>query len=872
MAFFARRRPRVWRASGLRRKILCGGLAILWAAGVAAGQTASQPGPSPTPPPARPAAPSAAGEPAPVATPGPPPSAPATPAAEKLVAASDRIVGVRVVGFQTVSPDTIAHYLGVKVGDPYDPEKIRSNFQALWDVGLLENVSIEAERGSAGVTLIVTIEERPTIKDVEFTGNKKVSTTQIKDKLKEVKAEIKNGAPLSLKDVAKTRSAIADLYGENGYRSATVEYRIDDLSKTDKKVVFLIDEGDKVKIASIHFQGNHVYSEMRLRQAMKKTKVNTWFRLLSETSTTYSQANYDADVENLKAVYHAKGYKDVVVKDPILEVFVKNPAAPAKKQKKRIRITIPILEGDQFFVNQIQIVKVNQTGQPAEGDEGLVIPRERLLREFADLPPGAVLNRDYLIEALSRIESQYKSRGYIYWFADPTYRDVGNHRVDVDLKLYEGDKFFLGRLEVQGNTTTRDKVIRREFALDEGDIMNMEAVKKSLQKLQQLGYFKIAEEPDFRVRPEDKKVDLTLKGTETSKNEVQFGAGYSALDGFFGQFSFQTRNFLGRGEVLGASAQVGKISDYYDISYTVPWFMDRNQTVGASLFKRNVTYLNIDERRTGGTAFYGKGLGLFDSWSVLYQYEDVKSNFPVRGAAVPPGQPAPPDKFTQVLGQTSSFTPGYRFDSRNDPFDPNAGHRFYLTTQIAGSYLGGTTNFLKPLIGGSIYIPVRFPRHSYVALNGEAGYVRPYSGQGVPIYERFQLGGEQSLRGYRAGSVIPLDKHQQIFTDEDGRILGGNKYFVVNAEYVFATVGPAKLLAFGDAGNSFHESQNISLAGIRTSVGVELRIFLPIFQAPLRFIYSFNLAPKTPIDQFGFPIDSLKDKRRGFDFSIGRTF
>ena len=150
--------------------------------------------------------------------------------------------------------------------------------------------------------------------------------------------------------------------------------------------------------------------------------------------------------------------------------------------------------------------------------------------------------------------------------------------------------------------------------------------------------------------------------------------------------------------------------------------------------------------------------------------------------------------------------------------------------------------------------------------------MRPYSGQGVPIYERFQLGGEQSLRGYRAGSVIPLDKHQQIFTDEDGRILGGNKYFVVNAEYVFATVGPAKLLAFGDAGNSFHESQNISLAGIRTSVGVELRIFLPIFQAPLRFIYSFNLAPKTPIDQFGFPIDSLKDKRRGFDFSIGRTF
>ncbi|MEO8432172.1 MAG: outer membrane protein assembly factor BamA [Acidobacteriota bacterium] len=855
----------------MRRTILCG-LAAVFVAALAAGQT---PAASPTPPPA---APSSAVPPAPappVRTPSPsstpapavrvaPPAAPTEP--------SEKIVGIRVLGYQTVAPDTIAHYLGIRVGDPYDPEKIRSNFQALWDVGLLENVSIEAERGTDGVTLVVTIEERPTIKDVEFSGNKKVSTTQIRDKLREAKVEVKVGGPLSLRDIARARSAVSDIYAENGYRGATVEYRIDDVSKTEKKVVFVIDEGDKIKIASIKFEGNTVYSDMRLRAAMKKTKVNTWFRLLSEASTTYSPASYEADVENLKAVYHAKGYKDVVVKDPVLDIYVKNPKAKVKKQKRRVRITIPIVEGDQFFVNEFHIVKVNGNGQPEEAEEALVIPRDRLLKEFRELPPGAVLNRDYLIEALSRVESMYKSKGYIYWFGDPAYREVGNHRVDIDLRLFEGDKWYLGRLEIQGNTNTRDKVVRREFALDEGDIMNMEAVKKSLQKLQQLGYFRIGEEPDFSVRPQDKKVDLTLKGTETSRNEVQFGAGYSALDGFFGQFSFQTRNFLGRGEVLGASAQVGKISNYYDLSYTVPWFLDRNQTIGASVFKRDITYINIDERRTGGTAFYGKGLGLFDSWSVLYQYEDVKSNFPVGGAPVPPGQPTPPTKFTSVFGKTSSFTPGYRFDSRNDPFDPNAGHRLYLTTQVAGSFLGGNTDFIKPLAGGSIYIPVRFPRHSYLAINGEAGYVHPYSSQGVPIYERFQLGGEQSLRGFKAGSIIPLDKDQRVFTDQDGHILGGNKYFVLNAEYVFANIGPAKLLAFGDIGNTFHESQNFSLTGVRSSVGIEMRIFLPIFQAPLRFIYSFNLSPKSPIDQFGFPINAYKDRKRGFDFSIGRTF
>lgn len=815
---------------------------------------------------------------APVPSPTPAPGATApgspapTPAAELPPAApSERIVGIRVVGYQTVSPDTIAHYLGVKVGDPYDPEKIRTNFQALWDVGLLENVSVEAERDPAGVTLLVTIEERPTISAIEYSGNKKMSTSDIKDKLKEEKIEINQGGPLSLREVAKTRSAIADLYVEKGFRSATVDYRIEDVSKSEKKVVFVIDEGEKVKIASIGFEGNSVASDRRLRMAMKKTKVNTWWRITSD-KTTYNQANYDEDVENIKALYQSKGYKDVVVKDPKIEIFVKNPKAKPKRIKRRAHIVIPIVEGEQFFTGDIRVVRVNQQGEPADPPTPTVVPADQLLREFYELKPGTVLNRDRLIEALQRIEARYKTRGYIYWYADPAYKEVGDHRVDVDVKIYEGDKFYLGRLEVKGNTTTRDKVIRREFALDEGDVMNMEAVKKSLQKLQQLGYFKISEEPEFGVRPAEKKVDLVIKGTEASKNEVQFGAGYSALDGFFGQFSFQTRNFLGRGEVIGAAAQLGRISNYYDLSYTVPWFMDRNQTVGVSLFRRNVEYLNIDEKRQGGTVFYGKGLGLFDSWSVLYAYEDVKANFPVRGAQVPPGQPAPPEKFTEVTGKTSSLTPGYRFDSRNDPFDPNRGYRMYLTTQVAGSVLGGNQDFVKPLFGGSTYIPLRFPRHAYLGLNLEAGYVGAFSGGDVPIFERFQIGGESSLRGFRTGSILPLADNDEIFTDEAGRILGGDKYFIFNAEYVFASVGPAKVLAFVDVGNTYHESQSFDLTRVRSSVGAELRIFLPIFQAPLRFIYSFNLDPKTPIDQFGFPINRLKERRSGFDFSIGRTF
>ena len=840
------------------------GLAALVLACAAAAAHAQEPPPIPTPPVSAPPSPAA---PAPPETaPFPQPTNPGGDSAEP----GDRIVGIRVLGYQTVSPDTIAHYLGIKVGDPYDPEKIRANFRALWDVGLLENLEIHSERSPGGVTLVITIEERPVIKFIDFTGNKKLSTSQIRDKIKEAKVEIQPGSPLSLRDLSKMRAAIYDFYIEQGFRSASVDFKIEDLSKTEKKVTFVIDEGDKVKIESIKFTGNDHVSAQTLRNAMHKTKIATWWRLLSE-NTTYSQANYEADVESMKGVYQSKGYKDIVIKDPKLEVYVVDPKS--KKQKRRVRITIPVVEGDKWFVNEIKITRTDKSMQPADNTDPTVFPRQALLRKFNELKPGAVLNRDRLIEALMSIEQSYKARGFIFWFADPVYQEVANHRVNVDIHMYEGDKYYLGRLEVQGNTQTRDKVIRREFALDEGDVMNMEAVKKSVQKIESLGYFKMGEEPGFSVREEEKKVDVVIKGQETSRNEVQFGAGYSAFDGFFGQFSFQTRNFLGRGEIIGASAQIGKVSNYVDLSYTVPWWLDRNQTVGASLYRRKVDYLSIDELTEGGSVFYSKGIGLFDAAALLYSYENIDANFPVRSAQTPPGQPPPPQKFSNTTGKTSGITPSYRYDSRNDPFDPNRGFRFNASVLIAPKLLGSETQVIKPLIGSTIYIPVPIPRLATLAFNVEAGWVHPLNDTDLPIFERFQLGGEQSLRGFQQGAVVPVHPTTyQVFTDEFQRILGGNKFFVINMEYTFVQAGPAKLLAFMDIGNNFHESQNFSFQNIRTSAGMELRVFLPIFQAPLRFIYAINLHPIQPIDQFGFPIDYLKEKKSGFTFSIGRTF
>jgi outer membrane protein insertion porin family len=794
------------------------------------------------------------GQPAPA-----PAESPQIPAAAPT--AAERIVGVRMIGSSTVSGDTVLYYLGLKIGDPYDPAKIRRNFGTLWKSGLFENVEIEAEHGPGGVTLVVSVEDRPTIRAVQYTGNKKISMSQIREKLGFEKASIKVGSPLSMKDVAAVVKAVRDLYQEGGFRSATVDWRLEGAAKTEKVLVFVIDEGQKIKIASIHFTGNSAFSSMRLRLAMKKQKVATLWRVLSD-KTVYNQASLDEDIESIKHLYQDHGYKNIVVKDPKLDIFVSNPRQKnAKKIKKKVRITIPLVEGEIFYFGKIDVT--TDEGEPK------VFPKEVLLKAFKDCREGHLLSRARLEEGLSAIEAMYKQKGYIYWFSDPRYEPPRTGRlVDIDVKMFEGDQFRLGRVEFRGNTTTQDKVLRRQLAIDEGQILDMDAFRKSILKISQLGFFRLNEDPSFVPDNQNKKVDVIIKGQEASRNELNFGAGYSGFDGFFGQFSFATRNFLGRGETISASVQFGRITNYFDLGYTVPWFRDRNQTIGGTIYSRQSRYLDIDDRRRGISVFYGRALGIFDSYSLGYSFEKIHSSYPVQPAPVPPGFPVPPFATSLVEGTASAITPSYRYDSTNDPFDPTTGKRLYAAFEYAG--LGGTQHFIKPAVGATVYIP--FLRHKYFGLHLEGGFIKALGSHEIPIYERFQLGGEQNIRGYSIGSIIPLQDNDRVYVDSEGRILGGNRYGVLNLEYIFAQAGPVKLLGFVDTGNTWFEGQKIDLGRLKTSVGLEMRVFLPIFQAPLRFIYAWNLHPIQPLDQFGFPISRLKERRGGFDFSIGSTF
>ena len=317
-------------------------------------------------------------------------------------------------------------------------------------------------------------------------------------------------------------------------------------------------------------------------------------------------------------------------------------------------------------------------------------------------------------------------------------------------------------------------------------------------------------------------------------------------------------------------------------SFTEPWFLDQRMSVGGSIFDRSLNYADVagglDQSSKGLNASLGIGLGTWDVVSFFYGFTDTTSTYVVYPPPPPPGAGIPPTAFFTYKGTTSSVTPGYRYDSRNDPFDPTRGMRYGVSISFAGGPLGGDFSFVKPALNFTDYIP--FTKSSNFAVNAEFGMIRPYDSQHerdigqetIPIFERFRIGGDRSVRGFNVGGIFPLTKDNKAFFDANGALLGGDRFVVFNLEYVYQLAGPLKLVAFFDTGNTWIEGQSVDLLHMRKSAGLELRIILPIFQAPLRFIYGINLDPKMLLDQTGAPLPNGQESRTNFQFSIGTTF
>src|ERR1051325_1389989 len=772
-----------------------------------------------------------------------------TPPRASTALAGQRIERFEATGNTSVASDTIRVSLGINPGDPYDAAAIQRNFLNLWQTGLFDDIRIETDKGDHGVIVRAVVKERPRIASVEFRGNKELNNAKINEQLERDKIDLHVGNTTEQPLPRRAAESIKKAYTENGYEGVNVDSVTEDTFEPgEKRIVFIINEGIKATVASIQFTGNHRFSSRRLRHQMKEVKENgliSWIR----KKNLYVPSKLDEDLEHVKNYYQDFGYMNVSFGDP--QIIPVN-----KGKKQRVKIVIPVKEGTVYRLGDVTV-----TGNT-------IVKTETFTKDWG-IKKGDIIHRKPIQAKIDNAGDLYRALGYIYAYVNPEYI---NHDgvTDVKITVYEGDQFRLGRLEFQGNTTTKDKVLRREIFLQEGGIMDMETFKQSLYKLGQLGYYKVTDNPDFKVNPDKKTVDVTVKGNEEGKNDVQFGGGYSEAVGFFVQTQFSTRNFLGEGENLGLSFQRGNRQNFFSASYADPWFLDTPNSLGISLFNRYTNlpdYIGYQERSKGGSIIYGYRLHRFDSVSFSYGLEHVRSHYESNVAPDINGN-VPISDISDFIFTQSTIGPAYAYDSRDNPFDTTRGMRFNISAAYSGGPIGGTIHAFRPTMDFTKFF--KLSRNTSFSFNTNLGAIIPLRHDCantldeqvaknivlcVPKRQRFFVGGEYSVRGFEFGSLGPTE-----LAAGQSVIAGGYKQAIFNGEYIIKLNDPLRLVFFGDSGWAWGYGQKVRPTDLRYSTGAELRIFLPVFQFPIRFIYAIN-PKKEPGDRF-----------QSFTFTIGNTY
>jgi outer membrane protein insertion porin family len=690
------------------------------------------------------------------------------------------------------------------------------------------------------------LEERQRIRTIDYVGSKQVERTKIEEKLKELKTELRLDSFIDPALVKKIEGIVREMLKEKGFQFSTVTHKITEVAGGPKLVnlVFNLDEGPKVKIRTITFDGNEVASDGTLRGRMKTNKIKKFLPFFT-THATYQEAKFEEDADRVMQYYLDRGYINAQVGTPDLK-FIEDSS---NKKTRWVDVQIPVREGKRYRIGNFDF-------------NGNTIVKTDALRPLFKLAPGEYYSHKEITKGLQKAQEMYGAVGYMEFtgYPEPKPRDAPNPAapeapaalaaepkptgppiVDLTLRIQEGKQYFVNRIVFVGNTTTRDSVIRREMRLYENGVFNSEALKYSIRRLNQLGYFKPLEGPPKDVtvdktNGQDTRVDVRLQLQEQNRNQLTFGAGVSQYEGFFGQLSFQTSNFLGRGESFTVAVQAGSRAQNYSLGFTEPFLFDRNITGGVNLFKSEVRYIGqFTQQSVGGVLTFGFPVGNgFTRMFANYSYEqtrvsEINAAFcdPILLARNPflrdslllsgadcgfgtgtsteinplTGQPvtvaiaggAPERRISKVV-------PSLVYNTVDQPIFPTTGRRFSASFDVAG--LGGNTNFLKPTLEG-----VWFKRQNArmtLGMRAQVDYIRAYgSTVFLPIFQKLFLGGEYSVRGFDIRSIGPRDPIT-------GIVLGGNKTLLFNVEQIITIAGPVRLILFYDAGQVRETGQHFS--------------------------------------------------------------
>jgi outer membrane protein insertion porin family len=719
-----------------------------------------------------------------------------------------------------------------------------ADFKALWGTNFLEDLSIEVTdhtfpNGTVGKIVTYNMEERERVKIVDYQGSKQIDRTKIDEKLRERNVELRLDSFLDEGVIRRVEGVLRSFMAEKGFTNAEVSHKVTPVGGGPKlvNVTFNVSEGPKIKIRSIEFVGNEAIGDGRLQRRLKENKPKGIISFITG-SGTYKEADYEADIDRVVEYYQNHGYVRARIGQPELKTLENT-----KDGKTRwIQLRIPVTEGPRYKVGDLSFA-------------GNALVKSEALRPLYKLTKGEWYSRKQLEDGRKKSQEIYGGAGYMEFTAfpdfvysdDPGVEDTlaaqipdalrappeataakGPPVADITMRIEEGPQYFVNRITFTGNTTTRDNVIRREMRLVEGGVFNTEALKFSVRRLNQLGYFKNLEgnEKDMKVDKTAGKtnsVDVTMKFEEQNRNQLTFGAGVSQYEGVFGQLAFQTSNFLGRGESLTVSMTAGDRSQNYQLAFTEPFLFDRNITGGFDVFKRSLQYIGYyTQKSTGGNLIFGFPVADFSRMFVNYEYQTVKigdlnealidqscltrsTGCQIISSVGDLSQLTPtqvdilrrnPFVYDSLLiGQggsrsTSKVVPQFVHNTVDNPIFPSTGRR--LTSSIDLAMFGGNTQFYKPRVE---YI--NFFRHTSrtsFGFRAQAEYITPIRNTtSLPIFERLFLGGEYSVRGFDIRSIGPTVPGSSI-------VLGGNKSLLFNAEYMFSIASQVRLVGFYDAG------------------------------------------------------------------------
>ncbi len=800
---------------------------------------------------------------------------------------------------------------------PYDESLLQADFWKLWRTEFLEDLWIEVidepyENGVMGKHVIFHYEERARVKIVDYVSANddklKVDVSKIESTLREQDAMVRLDSFVDEASLRKVIGVIRELYAEKGHNDAVVTTERAPVAGGSKLIhlTFRIDPGPKVEIAEVIFEGNEAFTDGKLRRQMAHNKPNGFLGFIGDA--TYNESLYAEDAERVGEFYKKNGYAMAQVGQPAIETIRTNE----DNTRRWIRLRIPVDEGQRYTIGNFEIT----------GESKLDLDAVKTLFK---IEPGDFYSSEKIRKGLEEARKAYSTFGFWQFDylpdlmprgIDPnTGQPIGDEEpppiMDVTIQMIPGEQFLVNRITFTGNVTTHDAVIRREMRVAEGGIFNAEALKESVRRLNQLGYFRPFEgtegEMDVVATPgEDDKVDITLRFEEENRNQLTFGAGVSQFDGFFGQLAYQTSNFLGRGETLGVSLQKGSQARNYQLSFSEPYLFDRAITVGADVYSREFIFpLQYTQRATGTNYVLGLPLADYTRMFVSYGYEqvEVRDVNPVYSPEVLSQNPYLADMLLYNNGgkrRVSKISPSVVFNTVNRPsqYFPTAGRRYSVSFDFAGSALGGNTDFVQTRAEG-IWYKTLTPRTA-LGLRAEAQYVRPYGRTStLPIFEKLFSGGEYSMRGYDLRSVGPRDP-------ETGVLVGGNKMLTFNAEYYFDIFGQVRLVGFFDAGqvrdvgdsfgwyepiyqrvappppylsdvfgarNLLTETDAIRTEVIgrttafKTSTGLEVRFMMPVLNVPFRLIGAYNPNPGGVLNH-----QLEVTKRFAFRFAVGTTF